>query len=222
MKAHQMSAVAASHVIRRLPQGARYILLRPNSLKWPETDLTELLDNLARKGAARWRRNGALMVANANEMSGGGDGNGSNGQPQSEKTDAPTRPTREQALKDVYAEADKKGVKILTDADPEIKAYMDNAGARQGTEVHAITLGDDTIVVREEYANNVRVLREELIHTQQQTSGFPIDSSGDLTTQMELDARRQLLDNKDSWALTDDEVKEVQSEISTILQRGRY
>ena len=165
---------------------------------------------------------GALMVANANQMSGGGDGDGSNGQSQSEQTDAPTRPTREQALKDVYAEADKKGVKILTDADPEIKAYMDNAAARQGTEVHAITLGDDTIVVREEYANNIRVLREELIHTQQQTSGFPIDSSGDLTTQMELDARRQLLDNKDSWALTDDEVKEVQSEISTILQRGRY
>lgn len=49
MKAYQLSAIAASHIIRHLPYGARYLLLRPNSLKWSETDVTELLGNPAGK-----------------------------------------------------------------------------------------------------------------------------------------------------------------------------
>lgn len=54
------------------------------------------------------------------------------------------RPARAQALQDVYDEAERCGVQLLTDADPEIKAYMDNAAKREGVPpegMHAITLG---------------------------------------------------------------------------------
>ena len=86
----------------------------------------------------------------------------------------------------------------------------------------AITLGTDTILIRERYANNVRVLREELIHTQQQIKGLLVDPGRSVITTMELDARYQLLQNKDSWALTDEEVAEIEKEITVITQKGRY
>jgi hypothetical protein len=134
------------------------------------------------------------------------------------------KPTRAQALDAVYKDAERLGVKIITDADPEIKAYMDNAAKREGIppeDMHAITLGD-TIVIRRQHADNVRVLREELIHTQQQAEGFAVGPDRDTITEMELDARRQLLENKEKWALTDEEAAEVEREIAAIKQRGRY
>ncbi len=134
------------------------------------------------------------------------------------------RPARAQALQDVYDEAERCGVQILTDADPEIKLYMDNAAKREGVPpegMHAITLGD-IILIRQQHAANVRVLREELIHTQQQREGFTVGPGRDTITAMELDARRQLLSNKDTWALTNEEVAEIEHEIATIQKRGRY
>jgi len=134
------------------------------------------------------------------------------------------RPTRAQALRDLYNEAKQLGVEIVTDADPDIKAYMDNAAKREGVppkDMHAITLGD-TIVVRQEHADNVRVLREELIHSQQQASGMTVGPGRRAITEMELDARRQLLENKDKWQLTDAEAAEIEREISRIIERGRY
>lgn len=144
---------------------------------------------------------------------------------QSQSTSDSMSISREQALKDVLSEAKQRQIQILTDADPEIKAYMDNAGARQGIQpasMHAITLSPDTIVIRQQYANNVRVLREEMIHTQQQAEGITIEPGSDLVTRMELDARRQLLANSKKWALTPEEIDEIQREIRLIIRRGKY
>jgi hypothetical protein len=135
------------------------------------------------------------------------------------------RPSRERALEDVYSEAEQRSIKIITDADPEVAEYMDHAAARQGIrpeDMHAITLGTDTILIRERFAGNVRVLREELIHTQQQIKGLQVDPGRDVITTMELDARYQLLQNKDSWALTAEEIAEIEREIIVITQKGRY
>ncbi len=135
------------------------------------------------------------------------------------------RPSRKQALLSAYGEAERRGIRIITDADPEIAAYMDHAAARQDISpenMHAITLGSDTIVIREQYADNVRVLREELIHTQQQINGLLIGTGGDLITAMELEARYRLLQNKDIWALTDEEIDEIEREIAVITKKGRY
>lgn len=46
--------------------------------------------------------------------------------------------------------------------------------------MHAITLGD-TIVIRETHASNVRILREELIHAEQQASGVAIAGRDTIT-----------------------------------------
>ena len=135
------------------------------------------------------------------------------------------RLSREQALKDVHREAEQLGIKIITDTDPEIAEYMNHAATRQAIQpedMHAITLGTEIILIRERFAGNVRVLREELIHTQQQIKGLSIDAGRDIITAMELDARYQLLQNKDSWALTDEEVAEIKREIMVTTQKGRY
>ncbi len=135
------------------------------------------------------------------------------------------RISRERALKNVYKEVERHSIKIITDADPEIAEYMDNAAVRQGVrpeDMHAITLGTDTILIRKQYASDVRILREELIHTQQQVEGLLIDPGRDMIAAMELDARYQLLQNKDSWALTDEEAAEIEREIIAIRQKGRY
>ena len=133
-------------------------------------------------------------------------------------------PARAQALDDVYREAGERGVAILTDADPDVRRYMDDAARREGVapdELYAVTLGD-TILVRQSHASDVRTLREELIHTVQQADGLEIARGMDHRTAMELDARRQLLENRDAWALTDDEVAAIEREIRIIEDRGRY
>ena len=133
-------------------------------------------------------------------------------------------PARARALDDVYREAKERGVVILTDADPDIRLYMDDAARREGVapdELYAVTLGD-TILVRQSHATDVRTLREELIHTIQQADGLEIGSGMDHRTAMELDARRQLLENREAWALTNDEVAAIEREISIIEDRGRY
>ncbi|KMO27453.1 hypothetical protein [Methylobacterium aquaticum] len=131
--------------------------------------------------------------------------------------------TREQALAEVRADAARDGIEIMTDADPEVKRYMDDAARREGIDpdaLHALTLGD-MIFVREARQDDVRVLREELIHTAQQR-GMEIGVDTDPRTSSELDAREELLKNAERWALTPEEINEIQQEIIEIKSRGKY
>ncbi|WP_288585410.1 hypothetical protein [uncultured Methylobacterium sp.] len=131
--------------------------------------------------------------------------------------------TREQALAEVRADAARDGIEIMTDADPEVKRYMDDAARREGIDpdaLHALTLGD-MIFVREARQDDVRVLREELIHTAQQR-GMEIGVDTDPRTSSELDAREELLKNAERWALTPEEINEIQQEIIDINSRGKY
>ena len=61
-----------------------------------------------------------------------------------------------------------------------------------------------------------------MIHTRQQIRGLSVDAERNLITAMELDARYQLLQNKDNWALTDEEIAEIEREIIVIVRKGRY
>ena len=131
--------------------------------------------------------------------------------------------TRAEALAEVRAEAARRNIGILTDADPEVKAYMDAAAKREGVapeDLHASTIGD-TIMVREAVADDVRVLREEMIHVDQQQN-MQIGVGVDTRVDAEIAARQTMLDNAKDWALTQDEINEITREIETIRDRGRY
>lgn len=131
--------------------------------------------------------------------------------------------TRAEALAEVRAEAARRNIGILTDADPEVKAYMDAAAKREGVapeDLHASTIGD-TIMVREAVADDVRVLREEMIHVDQQQN-MQIGVGVDTRVDAEIAARQTMLDNAKNWALTPDEINEITREIETIRDRGRY
>lgn len=132
---------------------------------------------------------------------------------------------RAQALKELEQEAVAKGVAILDDSDPDTKAYMDWAARNQGVDpkdLHASTMGD-TILVRKEHRNNVRTLREELIHTDQQREGkVEVGPGIDTRTANELEAREKIVENADDWGISDAELEEVEKEIRLIKERGRY
>ena len=68
---------------------------------------------------------------------------------------------------------------------------------------HAVTIGD-VILVRPQYAENVRVLREELIHVFQQRGGMAVT---DIVAQ-EIEARLMMIAQRHQRSLTVDEVKE--------------
>lgn len=88
--------------------------------------------------------------------------------------------------------------------------------------MHATNLGDDLIFVREEFINNPRVLREELVHTQQQHRiQVGAGNSGNRPA-LEIEAREELIKNRNQWSITNDEVREVIQEIRTIRETGRY
>lgn len=94
-------------------------------------------------------------------------------------------------------------IPILTEADPEVTRYMDDAARREGVApdaMHGLTIGD-LIFVRESKQNDVRVLREEFIHTEQQ-KGVAVGIGIDSRTSFEIDARKILLENAERWSLT--------------------
>ena len=117
------------------------------------------------------------------------------------------------------------GIEIFTDADPEMKVYMDNAAKREGVKpeyLHAITIGDN-IVVRQSQANDVRVLREEMTHVQQQRGGkVVLGANLDNRVYLEIEAREELISSADDFGLSPSDVVDLKKEIETIKQKGEY
>jgi hypothetical protein len=72
--------------------------------------------------------------------------------------------------------------------------------------------------VRPEYAENVRVPREELIHVAQQAAVVATDQ----LVRAEIEARLQIIMNRHRWAITDDEVREMIKEVRQMRKTGRY
>lgn len=125
---------------------------------------------------------------------------------------------REQALKELLDEARRADVVIQSDAEAE--RYLDLAAKRYGgkpSDYHAVTIGD-VIFVRPEYAANVRVLREELIHVFQQRGGMAVT---DIVAQ-EIEARLMMIARRHQWSLTVDEVKEMIAEVRQMRKTGKY
>ena len=92
----------------------------------------------------------------------------------SEKAEVYTGPpiSRSQALDDVLAEALALGVEIRSGQ--EADDYLNFAARMTGMPpdaMQAATLGADLVFVRDVVKDDPRVLREELIHTQQQAAG---------------------------------------------------
>jgi len=132
------------------------------------------------------------------------------------------RTPRDEAVKNVYAEAKARGVEIRSGQ--EADEWLDFAAAQQGIpaeSMHATTLGDDLIYVREAYANNPRVIREELVHTTQQ-SRVQVGSGVDTRPALEIEAREELIKNRQEWGITNDEVREAINEIRQIRETGQY
>jgi Domain of unknown function (DUF4157)/Pre-toxin TG len=125
---------------------------------------------------------------------------------------------REQALKELLEEARKADVIIQSDAEAE--RYLDLAAKRYGgnpADYHAVTIGD-VIFVRPQFAENVRVLREELIHVFQQRGGMAVT---DIVAQ-EIEARLMMIARRHRWSMTADEVKEMIVEVRQMRKSGRY
>ncbi|MEO8846461.1 MAG: hypothetical protein ABI704_33120 [Kofleriaceae bacterium] len=125
---------------------------------------------------------------------------------------------RERALKDLVDEAAKANVVIHSDENAQ--ALLDWSAKMNGAppeSFHAVTIGDD-IFVRPEFVENVRVLREELIHVFQQRGGI---GSNELV-EGELQARLSMIQFRYRWGITNDEVREMIREVRKIRETGRY
>lgn len=126
--------------------------------------------------------------------------------------------SREQALRELLAEARQSGITIH--ADDEAEALLDWAAIREGAppeNYQAVTFGDD-IFVRRRYARDVRILREEMIHVAQQRAGINTDE----VLHAEIEARVEMIRNRHRWALTNEEVRKMVEEIRRVRRRGRY
>ncbi len=89
-------------------------------------------------------------------------------------------------MRELLDEARTTGISIHTDAEAdELLDWRENLdGAPRGS-YYACSLGDD-IFVRQQYAGDLRTLREELIHVEQQRAGIGTDE----LLGGELEARR--------------------------------
>jgi hypothetical protein len=104
--------------------------------------------------------------------------------------------------------------------DDEAQRLLDWAAGREGVppeNYHAVTSGD-TIFVRPQHAENVRVLREELIHVFQQRAGAGTDQ----IVESEIEARLAMIRFRHTWAITNDEVREMIREVRQMRRTGRY
>jgi hypothetical protein len=104
---------------------------------------------------------------------------------------------------------------------PDAEAYLDWSAQQRGlapSQVYASTLGDD-IFVRAAYADNPRVLREEMIHVAQGRAG---QISSDRIVANEIAAREIMIAHAAAWGITADEVAEMQREIAIMRRTGRY
>ena len=126
--------------------------------------------------------------------------------------------SREQALKDLLHEAEKEGISI--DAGEDAAAYLDFRARQMDMppqDVHAVTIGD-AILVRPEHAANVRILREELIHAFQQRAGMASNE----VVEGEIQARLLMIRYRHTWAITNDEVREMIREVRIMRRTGKY
>jgi hypothetical protein len=129
-----------------------------------------------------------------------------------------TKP-REQALKELLDQAKAGGIEIR--ADEEAQQYLDWCAKRAEAPpeaFHAVTLGD-LIFVRPEHAASVRVLREELIHVEQQQRP-PDEQPGPL--EAEIEARLMMIHNRYQWGITQEEVQEMLEEVRKMKETGKY
>ena len=129
--------------------------------------------------------------------------------------------SRARALQAALQEAERLGVEIRTgeEAVDYLNWYERTAGATPGSH-HAVAVGDDLIYVRPEYATNVRVLREELLHVLQMRGGLEVGIGGYGINEAEIAVREALIQNASRWGLTDAEVQELKREIEIILRGG--
>jgi len=126
--------------------------------------------------------------------------------------------SRQRALTELLDEAKRDGITIHTDSEAE--ELLDWAARRDGARpesYQAITFGKD-IFVRPRYANDVRVLREEMIHVEQQQAGIATDQ----IVKAEVQTRLLMIENRHRWALSNDEVREMIDEVRLLRLRGRY
>ena len=79
---------------------------------------------------------------------------------------------------------------------------------------HAVTLGQD-VFVRAAYAGNLRVLREEMIHVEQQRAGIGTDQ----ILEAEIEARQLMIKNRRRWAFTNREIRAMIKEIRLLSRR---
>jgi hypothetical protein len=125
---------------------------------------------------------------------------------------------RAQAMHELLEEARRANVVIRSDE--EAQRLLDWAARSAGAEphtFHAVTIGDD-IFVRPEHLENVRVLREELIHAFQQRAGV---SSAEIV-EKEIEARLMMIRYRHKWGITGDEIREMIQEVRTMRKTGRY
>lgn len=128
------------------------------------------------------------------------------------------RTPREEALRALLLEAQHEDIRI--DAGDEAQRLLDWAARASGAnpaDYHAVTIGD-AVFARPDYADNVRVLREELIHVYQQRAGA---SSGDIV-EHEIAARLQMVRSRHRWGITNNEVREMIWEVREMRRRERY
>lgn len=126
--------------------------------------------------------------------------------------------SRAQALLDVMADAHQAGA--VVHADEEANQLLDFLARKNGElpeNYNAVTLGDD-IFVRPQYADNVRVLREELVHVFQQRAGVSTSS----TFEKEIQARLMIIGSRQGWGITNNEVREMIQEIHQMRATGKY
>jgi uncharacterized Zn-binding protein involved in type VI secretion len=127
---------------------------------------------------------------------------------------------RPEALDDVLKEIKAAGVEVR--ADREAEEYLNYCARQHGidpSQMHAVTLGDDLIMIRPEHANDPRILREELIHTEQAKAGLISSTS---VVENEIAAREKMIANAEQWGITPDEVTQMQKEIDIMRATGKY
>ena len=66
--------------------------------------------------------------------------------------------------------------------------------------------------------DNVRTLREEMIHVYQQRAG---QSTNDIVVS-EINARLEIIRNRYRWGITNNEIREIIAEIRQMRKTGRY
>ncbi|NKX90013.1 hypothetical protein HGA10_22230 [Nocardia coubleae] len=145
-------------------------------------------------------------------------------EPDTTASDSTVAADRQQALQDVLADIARDGIEVRSDQ--EADEYLNFCARMQGIapeDMHAVTLGD-LIMIRPEHATDVRILREEWIHTRQNAAGevsAGADGGGSIVDN-EIEAREMIIANRDKWAITDEEVEEMKREIAQMRETGRY